>query len=115
MFLKLRTVIYHVPELAAAKEWYSRITGITPYFDQPFYVGFDIAGQELGLDPDMTGVQAGNTSVAYWAVADIQQSVQQLTEAGAAIAQPVQEVGGGIEVATVTDPWGNTIGLICGA
>ena len=57
MLQKLRTIIYHCEDLAAAKEWYTRVTGIQPYFDEPFYVGFNINGFELGLDPDMEGVQ----------------------------------------------------------
>lgn len=56
MFKKLCTVIYHVENLDEAKAWYKNITGIDPYFDRPFYVGFDINGCELGLDPDATNV-----------------------------------------------------------
>ncbi len=71
MLQKLRTVIYHVNDLAAAKAWYTSLTGKEPYFDEVFYVGFDINGFELGLDPDMSNVQSGNHSTAYWAVEDI--------------------------------------------
>jgi predicted enzyme related to lactoylglutathione lyase len=115
MFQKLRTVVYHVAELEKAKNWYAQITGITPYFDEPFYVGFDINGCELGLDPDMTGVTPGNTSTVYWGVTAIEEKLEQLFAAGATAAQPLTEVGGGIKVAAVNDPWGNTIGLIEGA
>ena len=65
MFKKLRTVIYHVSDIAAAKDWYIKATGIQPYFDEPFYVGFDINGFELGLDPDSSGVTSGNQTVSY--------------------------------------------------
>ena len=51
MFLGLRTVIYRVRDLAAAKAWYANAFGVQPYFDEPFYVGFDIGGYELGLHP----------------------------------------------------------------
>jgi predicted enzyme related to lactoylglutathione lyase len=115
MFKKLRTVVYHVADIEKAKAWYSNITGVQPYFDEVFYVGFDINGSEMGLDPDMTGVQAGNQSVAYWAVDDIEGCVQKLAAAGATIAEAVNEVGGGVKVASITDPWGNTVGLIEGA
>jgi predicted enzyme related to lactoylglutathione lyase len=115
MFQKLRTVVYHVPDLEKAKNWYIGITGIQPYFDEPFYVGFDINGCELGLDPDMTGITTGNMSTVYWAVVAIAQKLEQLFAAGASVAQPLTEVGGGIKVAAVNDPWGNTIGLIEGA
>lgn len=115
MFQKLRTVVYHVPELEVAKNWYIKITGIQPYFDEPFYVGFNINGCELGLDPDFTGVTPGNTSTAYWAVEAIEEKLEQLLAAGATIAQPLADVGGGIKVVAVNDPWGNAIGLIEGA
>ena len=60
-FLGLRTAIYHAPDLAKAKSWYSRILGIEPYFDQPFYVGFNVGGYELGLDPDPSSTHMGET------------------------------------------------------
>ena len=112
MFKKLRTVIYHVEDIAKAMEWYAAITGIQPYFDEPFYVGFDVNGFELGLDPDMTGVTKGNQAVAYWAVDDINAVVKKLLEAGATIISPVTNVGGNIEVAVIQDPFGNAVGLI---
>ena len=115
MFKKLRTVIYHTGELQRAKEWYSNITGVQPYFDEVFYVGFDINGCELGLDPDTSFVQPGNSSIAYWAVDDIEACVDKLKENGATIISNVNEVGGGIKLAVVNDPWGNAVGLIEGA
>ncbi len=115
MFKKLRTVIYHVTDLQKAKEWYALITNIQPYFDQPFYVGFDINGCELGLDPDMTGVSDGNHSIVYWSVDAIENCVARLIAEGAILLDAVKEVGGGIKVASVNDPWGNAVGLIEGA
>jgi len=97
-FQGLRTVIYHAPDLAKAKAWYSKILRIEPYFDQPFYVGFNIGGYELGLDPDAASTPGGKGgSVAYW---------------GATERSAVQEVGEGIRVATVFDPFGNIFGII---
>jgi catechol 2,3-dioxygenase-like lactoylglutathione lyase family enzyme len=61
MFLGLRTVIYHAPDLAKAKAWYSTAFGAAPYFDEPFYVGFEIGGFELGLNPDVRNVKVGTT------------------------------------------------------
>jgi predicted enzyme related to lactoylglutathione lyase len=111
--LGLRTAIYHVPDLSRAKQWYSRAFGVEPYFDQPFYVGFNIGGYELGLDPSTEGVKAGpGGSVAYWGVPDLDKAVAQFTRAGATLKSPVQDVGEGIKVATVADPFGNLIGLI---
>jgi predicted enzyme related to lactoylglutathione lyase len=115
LFKKLRTVIYKVNDLNAAKEWYIKMTGIQPYFDQPFYVGFDINGCELGLDPDMSNITAGNQAVSYWAVDKLVDAINKLSKNGAAIIQPKTNVGGEIQVAVVKDPFGNHIGLIEGA
>ncbi len=115
MFKKLRTVVYHVNDLQKAREWYKNVTGIHPYFDEPFYVGFDINGSELGLDPDMTGVTDGNHSFVYWSVDDISKTLEKLISQKAIIVQPLTEVGGEIKVAVVNDPWGNAVGLIEGA
>jgi len=112
MFKKLRTVIYYVPDLQKAKEWYANLTGVQPYFDEPFYVGFDINGCELGLHPQDETVTIGNKTVAHWAVDDIENCVEQLINNGATILYNVQDVGGGTKVATVIDPWGNAVGLI---
>jgi len=115
MLQKLRTVIYHTTDLAAAKRWYTSLTGKEPYFDEPFYVGFDINGFELGLDPDMSNIQAGNHSTSYWSVDDLQAAVDKAVSLGAMIIDPVHNVGGTIEVAVLEDPFGNHIGLITGA
>ena len=112
MFLGLRTVIYHVSDLAAAKAWYADAFGVPPYFDEPFYVGFEIGGFELGLDPDTSGVTPGNNAVAYWGVADIDDAYRRLLAGGARPRDAVKDVGGDIRVATVADPFGNLIGLI---
>ena len=109
----LATVIYHVDDLTLAKAWYSKAFAATPYFDQPFYVGFNIAGYELGLDPDRTVAPSGRGgAVAYWRVAEIQPAIDHFVRAGANVAVPPHDVGEGIKVATVTDPFGNLIGLI---
>ncbi len=115
MFKKLRTIVYHVSDLEKAKAWYTNITGVQPYFDEPFYVGFDINGCELGLDPDMTGITPGNTSFSYWAVDEVAAAIEKCTAAGATVLSPAQNVGGTIIVAVVQDPWGNAVGLIEGA
>ena len=112
MFNKLRTVIYHVEDIEKAKEWYKKITGIQPYFDEPFYAGFSVYGCELGLDPDMSNVVPGNQSVAYWSVDNIKVAVDTLTENNATVISAITEVGDRIKVAVVKDPFGNAIGLI---
>jgi predicted enzyme related to lactoylglutathione lyase len=113
MFLGLRTVIYKVTDLAKAKAWYSEAFGITPYFDEPFYVGFEVGGYELGLDPDVSRQQPGpGGSVAYWGVRDLAETLTRLREQNVNVTAPLQEVGEGIKVAAVSDPFGNRIGLI---
>ena len=112
MFQGLRTVIYHVPDLAAAKAWYAAAFGKPPYFDEPFYVGFSIGGYELGLHPDLEGVSFGNNAVAYWGVPNIADAMAHMTKAGAMTRSEPMDVGEGIKVASVADPWGNVIGII---
>ncbi len=115
MFKKLRTVIYYVPDLQAAKAWYMNLTGVQPYFDEAFYVGFDFNGCELGLHPQDETVTIGNQTVSHWAVDEIEKCIIKLIGEGASVLHQVSDVGGGIKVATVIDPWGNAVGLIEGA
>jgi len=111
--LGLRTAIYKVANLDAAKAWYSKAFQVAPYFDQPFYVGFNIAGYELGLQPEEKPAGEKPESVlTYWGVEDIAGEYQRFLELGAAEYEKPQNVGGEIIVATVKDPWGNIIGLI---
>ena len=113
MMRGLGTVIYHVPDLARAKAWYAEAFQQQPYFDQPFYVGFNIAGYELGLDPNQASHHSGRSGVvAYWRVDDIESAVKHFVATGATVVAPALDVGEGIKVATVTDPFGNAIGLI---
>jgi predicted enzyme related to lactoylglutathione lyase len=113
MILGLRTLIVHVlpAQLDQAKSWYSAVTGKAPYFDQPFYVGFNVGGFELGIDPN-GGEPGPGGSVVYWGVDDIGAEVQRLVGLGAKPVNPVQDVGGGIKVAVVADPFGNEFGVI---
>ena len=112
MFQGLRTVIYAVADLEKAKEWYSQVLSKQPYFSEPFYVGFNVGGFELGLDPDTTKVTPGNNAVAYWGVSDAHAAYARLVGLGARENSAVQEVGGGILVGTVLDPFGNILGII---
>jgi predicted enzyme related to lactoylglutathione lyase len=106
----LRTVIYPVTDLASAKAWYSVALEREPYFDQPFYVGFAVGGFELGLIPD--GRASVDGPQPLWGVADAGLAYARLIELGAAPLEPVTDVGGGIRVAAVTDPFGNRLGII---
>lgn len=110
MLLGLRTVIYPAPDLTKAKQWYSDVLGVSPYFDEPFYVGFSVGGFELGLIPDakpgITGTQA------MWGVQDIGLEFKRLLALGATELEPVTDVGGDIKAAAVQDPFGNRLGII---
>jgi len=109
----LRTVIYPVADLARAKTWYSALLGQEPYFDQPFYVGYTVGGFELGLDPNGKAASAeGGGPTAYWGVRDIESAFRRLRELGAGEGAPIADVGDGIRVAVVTDPFGNALGII---
>lgn len=110
MFQGLRTVIYGVNDIEKAKAWYSTVLGILPYFDQPFYVGFNVGGFELGLDPNVTPGTAG--PVAYWGVADADAAWKRLVELGAQEQEQLQDVGDEIRIGSVIDPFGNTLGII---
>ena len=111
--LGLATVIYQAPDLARAKAWYATAFDVQPYFDQPFYVGFSIGGYELGLHPDLSEGQPGpGGSVAYWRVPRIEPAVAHFLQVGAVMVTEAMDVGEGIKVARVADPFGNVIGLI---
>lgn len=86
--------------------------GISPYFDQPFYVGYEIGGFELGLDPSPETYTSGNHSVAYWKTDDIEAAFEKLKSLNVQIQEDIHSVGEGILVGTIFDPFGNLIGLI---
>jgi predicted enzyme related to lactoylglutathione lyase len=110
MLLGLRTVIYPADDLAAAKAWYGRVLEAEPYFDAPFYVGFSVGGFELGLIPDATPGTHG--AQPLWGVAAVEVAFARLIALGASALEPITEVGEGIKVAAVRDPFGNRLGLI---
>ncbi len=104
----VRTIIYPVKDIARAKMQVRTLLGVEPYADQPYYVGFKVGDQDIGLDP--TGHNAGMT--AYYHVDDIKQSLQSLLDTGSQIVQEIKDVGGGRLIASVRDPDGNIIGLV---
>jgi predicted enzyme related to lactoylglutathione lyase len=114
MFLGLRTAKYEVADIAKAKEWYGKVLGIQPYFDEPaFYVGYNVGGFELGLVPAAKAEsKRAAAGVAYWGVEDAHAAYQRLIELGATPVEKVQDVGGGILVGEVRDPFGNVLGVI---
>lgn len=112
MILGLRTCVVYVrtEQFDAAKAWYTSVVGVAPYYDTPYYVGFNVGGFELGLHPD--GNPGPGGVCVYWGTADIAAEVKRLIGLGAKPVQEVEDVGGGIQVATVADPFGNHFGLI---
>jgi predicted enzyme related to lactoylglutathione lyase len=106
----ISTVIYPVTDVATATALYTKLLGVPPYVEQPYYVGFRVGEQEVGLDPH--GHQGATGPVPYVEVPDIKESLQALADAGAREQRPVTDVGGGKLIATVADPDGNVTGLM---
>lgn len=112
-FLGLRTAKYSTRDLASAKAWYTEVLGVPPYFDEPFYVGFDVGGFELGIVPDeAAGERRAEAGVAYWGVADGRAAYRRLLALGATEAEPMADVGGGIWIGALWDPFGNVLGVV---
>ncbi|MBP9926960.1 MAG: VOC family protein [Cyclobacteriaceae bacterium] len=112
-FLGLRTCIYKVTDLKSATEWYTQAFETEPYFNEPFYVGFNIAGYELGLIPDENPTQAKGDSVhTYWGVENVEKEYKRFIALGAIDFEEPHNVGGELVVGTVKDPWGNVVGMI---
>ena len=107
----IKTVLHPVSDVEKAKAVYSALLGVAPQADSPYYVGFDVAGQHIGLLPG-GGPQGMTAPVAYWHVDDIEAKLADVTAAGATVKDAPNEVGGGRVVASVVDPDGNILGLI---
>jgi predicted enzyme related to lactoylglutathione lyase len=108
--LGLRTVIYPAPDLESAKAWWTAFLGTGPYFDESFYVGYDVAGYELGLLPDPE--RADDGALTYWGVDDVAAAMAAATGQGASVHVPASEVGDGIVTGTVRTPDGTVVGFI---
>jgi predicted enzyme related to lactoylglutathione lyase len=106
------TIVLHpVTDLDRAKAVYTALLGMPPQADSSYYVGFDVAGQHIGLVPS-GGPQSMASPVAYWQVPDIEAKLAEVTTAGGAVKEAPRDVGGGRLVATFTDPDGNVLGLV---
>jgi predicted enzyme related to lactoylglutathione lyase len=103
----IKTIIYPVKDIARAKTVFCKFLGVEPYADQPYYVGFKVGDQDIGLVPK--GHNAGMT--AFYHVDDIKSSLRLLLDSGAQVQQDVKDVGGGVLIASVIDTEGNIIGL----
>src|SRR3954447_26101792 len=109
MLLGLRTVVYPATDLAAAKAWFTQVLGKPPYFDEPFYVGFEVGGYELGLHPD---ADPADGPVTYWGVEDADAAYAALIAQGAEPHGPIADVGEGIRLGSVREPGGSLLGVI---
>ncbi len=107
----IKTVLHPVSDVEKAKAVYTALLGAEPTADAPYYVGYDVGGQHIGLVP-AGGPQALTSPVAYWHVSDIEKKLAQVTAAGASVKEPAHEVGGGRFVASFTDLDGNVLGLV---
>jgi predicted enzyme related to lactoylglutathione lyase len=107
----IKTVLHPVTDLEKAKAVYAALLGMQPTADSPYYVGFEAAGQQIGLVP-RGGPQSMTSPVAYWHVSDIEAKLAEVTAAGATVKESPHDVGGGRLVAAFTDPDGNVLGLI---
>lgn len=111
--LGLRTTIYKVGDIDKAKDWYAKAFETQPYFDEPYYVGFNIGGYELGLQPEEhPTTEKIESVVSYWGVENIKEAYDRLIELGATENEKPRNVGGDLMTATLKDPFGNVIGLI---
>jgi predicted enzyme related to lactoylglutathione lyase len=108
----IKIVLHPVSDLTAAKAVYTALLGMPPQHDAEYYVGYDAAGQHIGLVPGGGGPQGITSPVAYWQVPDIQAKLAELAAAGAKVKDTPRDVGGGRLVATVTDPDGNVLGVV---
>src|SRR4051812_50113759 len=105
----IKTVLHPVSDLAKAKPVYAALLGVQPQADSSYYVGFEAAGQQIGLVP-AGGPQAMTSPVAYWHVEDIEAKLAEVTAAGATVQERPRDVGNGRLVATLTNPDGNVLG-----
>ena len=104
----VKTIIYPAKDINQSKTLFRKLLGVEPYADQPYYVGFKIGDQDIGLVPN--NPEAGMT--AFFHVDDIKNDLQILVDAGAEIIQDIRNVGGGRLIASVRDKDSNLIGLI---
>lgn len=112
-FLGLRSVIYGVSDLAKAREWYQQLLETEPYFDSETYVGFNVGGFELGLNPDArSATSRADGVVAYWGVNDMAAQVERINALGARQHSEITDVGGGVLMSSFLDRDGNIFGLI---
>jgi len=108
----VRTILYPVRDLAKAKALFTQLAGREPVADSPYYVGFDLDGQQIGLVPNGHDSQHMTGATPFWHVDDIEASVKAVLEAGGTMQQEIHGVGNGRRVAAVIDTEGNVLGFL---
>jgi len=107
----IKVVLHPVSDLERSKPLYTALLGAPPMADSPYYVGYEVGGQHIGLVPG-GGPQGMTSPVTFWEVSDIEAKLAELSAAGATVKEGAHDVGGGRLVATVTDADGNDLGLL---
>ncbi|WP_026414175.1 VOC family protein [Actinomadura oligospora] len=107
----VKTIIYSVSDVPAAKARLDLLLGVEPYSDEPYYVGYKVGGQDIGVTPKR-GDAAVSGPVCFFEVDDITKAVQELTDSGASVVEDIRDVGNGRRIATLKDPDGNPIGVL---
>ncbi len=106
MARSINLLVYPVSDVEKAKTFYSAFLGVDPYADAPYYVGYRVGDQEVGLDPRSKG-----GPIAYTDVDDIRASLKEMTNAGAEVVQDITDVANGLLIAQIKDANGNVVGL----
>ncbi|WP_418957660.1 VOC family protein [Streptomyces tritici] len=118
MLRGLTTVSFWTSDLAEAKRWYTELLGVEPYFERPGYAEFRLGDHqhELGLIDSRYAPEAAapgpGGAIVYWHVDDVPAAVDRLLSLGAKEYEPLTERGPGFVTASVTDPFGNVLGVM---
>lgn len=108
-FLGLRTIIYPTQDIAASKRWWADFLGVAPYYDEPYYVGFNVGGYEIGLNP---GAEMALGAVTYIGVDSIVDGLARAKAHGSTVISGIEDVGEGISITHLVSPTGDRFGLI---
>lgn len=102
----IRSLVIPVSDLDATKAVYTALLG-TPHTDEPYYVGYNINGFEVALNP----AGAGGGPVAFADVEDLDATRATLLSAGATERDEPRQVAPDARVCVLADADGNPIGL----
>lgn len=107
----LRAAVYKVRNLDRAKTWFVQSLRQELYFDEPYYVGFNVGGYKLGFDPDDTTGRPEQETV-YWGMRDIEEALRQLIATGAEMSEDIRDVISRIQLVPICEPQRNLLGTI---